>query len=78
MPVKGVEELIGEEQTLEKTIMEKVGEASDTQLWYDQYLPPAVAQTHLDTCQELFGLLITPEEAAKEFQQSMQDYIDNK
>lgn len=78
MPVKNVQDLIGDDQSLEKQIMEKVGEASDTQLWYDQYLPPAVSQTHLDTCQELFGLTITPEEAAAEFQKSMQEYIDNK
>lgn len=78
MPVKNVQDLIGDDQPLEKQIMEKVSEASDTQLWYDQYLPPAVSQTHLDTCQELFGLTITPEEAAAEFQKSMQEYIDNK
>lgn len=78
MPVKNVEDLIGDDQPLEKQIMQKVSEASDTQLWYDQYLPPAVSQTHLDTCQELFGLTMTPEEAAQKFQAAMEEYNSNK
>jgi len=35
------------------------------QLWYDQYLPPSVAEVHKDTSQALFALSMTPEEAAK-------------
>ena len=49
--------------------------ASAIQLWYDQYLPPAVAQVHLATCQEVFGMTMTPEEAAKEFQSAMEEYL---
>ena len=71
-PVKGVDALIDGE--LEKEIITKVEEASATQLWYDQYLPPAVSTVHLDTCQELFGLTMTPEEAAKQFQAAMEEY----
>jgi raffinose/stachyose/melibiose transport system substrate-binding protein len=34
------------------------------QLYYDQFLPPALAEAHLDTVQGLFGLTLTPQEAA--------------
>lgn len=44
------------------------------QLWYDQYLPPVVSEAHKDTCQELFGLTMTPEEANKELQKTMDEY----
>lgn len=75
-PVKGVENKLTDETT--KTIMDSVTNASSIQLWYDQYLPPAVANVHLDTCQEMFGLTKTPEDAAKEFQQAMEAYNAEK
>lgn len=75
-PVKGVENKLTDDTS--KTIMQAVGEASSIQLWYDQYLPPAVATAHLDSCQELFGLTKTPEEAAKEFQAAMKEYNADK
>lgn len=75
-PVKGVDsKLTGE---INKTIMESVNRASAVQLWYDQYLPPAVSSVHLDTCQELFGLTMTPEEAASQFQAAMKEYNEEK
>lgn len=46
-----------------------LGGASFVQLAYDQFLPPALAQVHLDTTQQLFALSTTPEEAA----QTMED-----
>ena len=75
-PVKSVADLISE--PLSKSILDAATNASATQLWYDQYLPPAVSEVHKDTCQELFGLSITPEEANKTLQDAMQDYINNK
>lgn len=75
-PVKGVDEKLSDETS--KTIMQAVNNASAVQLWYDQYLPPAVASVHLDTCQEIFGLTMTPEEAAKQFQQAMEEYNADK
>lgn len=75
-PVKGVDEKLSDETS--KTIMQAVNDASAVQLWYDQYLPPAVASVHLDTCQEIFGLTMTPEEAAKQFQQAMEEYNADK
>lgn len=73
-PVKGVDSMITE--SVVKDIVTKVEAATDTQLWYDQYLPPAVSQVHLDTCQELFGLTMTPEEAAQQFDAAMKEYIN--
>ena len=40
-----------------------------TQLWYDQYL---------DTCQDLFGMITTPEKAASKFQEAMEKYNAEK
>ncbi|MCP1110052.1 raffinose/stachyose/melibiose transport system substrate-binding protein [Lachnospiraceae bacterium PM6-15] len=73
-PVKGVENKLTDPIT--KSIMEAANNASSTQLWYDQYLPPAVAQAHLDTSQELFGGTMTSKDAAKKFQEAMQEYLD--
>lgn len=49
--------------------------ASNVQLWYDQYLPPAVSEAHQSTCQEIFGLTMTPEEANKTLQAAMAKYL---
>ncbi len=35
------------------------------QNFYDQYMPPALAEVHKDTTQALFGLTMTPAQAAK-------------
>lgn len=61
-----------------KQILDAATEASSVQLWYDQYLPPAVAQVHLDTCQELFGMTMKPEEAGKKFEEAMEGYLADK
>jgi raffinose/stachyose/melibiose transport system substrate-binding protein len=45
-------------------IIDLIGNAASVQLWYDQYLPPELGEVHKDTMQALFGLEITPEEAA--------------
>lgn len=78
VPVNNIDELLNDDQELEKVILGKSREASDIQLWYDQYLPPAVAQAHLSSCQELFGLTVTPEDAAKVFQDAMKEYHESK
>ena len=57
-PVKSVGSLVTEPMV--KQILAAAVNASSTQLWYDQYLPPAVAEVHKDTSQELFGLTMTP------------------
>jgi raffinose/stachyose/melibiose transport system substrate-binding protein len=69
-PVKGF-------QTGDPVLQEVMGlveRAPNVQLWYDQYLPPSVAEAHKDTSQALFGLSMTPEEAAKQFEKAARDY----
>lgn len=63
---------------LAKQVLDAAANASAVQLWYDQYLPPAVAQAHLDICQEVFGLTMDPEEAGKRFEEAMEDYLAEK
>lgn len=75
-PTKDVTELVTDGIT--KQILNAAKEASSVLLWYDQYLPPAVAQVHLNTCQKLFDLTITPEEMNAEFEQAMEDYLAEK
>ncbi|MDD2970793.1 MAG: extracellular solute-binding protein [Lachnospiraceae bacterium] len=71
-PVKNAADLITDPMTTQ--ILKAATDAGAVQLWYDQYLPPAVATAHLDSCQELFGLTMTPEEADKKFQAAMEEY----
>lgn len=52
--------------------------AKNVQLWYDQYLPPAVGEVHKSTSQELFGLSVTPQKADQELQAAMQKYLSEK
>lgn len=75
-PTKDATELVTDGIT--KQILNAAKEASSVLLWYDQYLPPAVAQVHLNTCQKLFDLTITPEEMNAEFEQAMEDYLAEK
>jgi raffinose/stachyose/melibiose transport system substrate-binding protein len=57
-------------------VLESLNTAAGVQLWYDQYLPSEVAEVHKDTCQELFGLTKTPEEANAELQAAMTSYLE--
>lgn len=61
-----------------KKIWDDFSNAKNVQLWYDQYLPPAVSEAHQSTCQEIFGLTMTPEEANKVLQNAMTEYLNNK
>jgi len=63
-PVKGLKV---EDPNLQ-TILDVVSNASSVQLWYDQYMSPAMAELHKDTSQALFGLSMTPEEVNKAMQ----------
>ena len=75
-PVVGVREKLTDE--IQKTIFAQSEAAANIQLWYDQYLPPVVAQAHLDNSQGLFGLTTTAEEHAHAMQEAMQGYIADK
>ena len=61
-PVVGVADKI--EEPLLQEVVGVVENAASVQLWYDQYLPPELGETHKDLMQALFGLELTPEEVA--------------
>jgi raffinose/stachyose/melibiose transport system substrate-binding protein len=48
-----------------KEIVKRLAEAEYYQLYYDQYLPPAVGQTVNDATQGLFAGTMTPEQVAQ-------------
>lgn len=75
-PVKGIEDKITD--PVAKQIVEAANNAPEIQLWYDQYLPPAVATAHLDGLQEVFGLTMTPQEAQDSMQSAMDEYLSSK
>lgn len=75
-PIQGVEELIT--NPLLKEVISYANKASNVQLYYDQYLPPSVAQVHLDTSQEMIGLTLDPSDAAKQMQEANEEYLENK
>lgn len=51
-----------------------LGKAALLQPYYDQYLPPRLAETHKKTTQEIFAGTLTPEDAAR----NMQDAADQE
>lgn len=57
-----------------QSILDTVKEAPAVQLWYDQYLPPEVAEVHKSTSQEIFGKTMTPEEANAKMQEAIEEY----
>ncbi len=59
-------------------ILDTVNNAAGIQLWYDQYLPAEVAEVHKETCQQIFGLTLSPEDANKALQDAMQAYLSKK
>ncbi|MBD1379605.1 extracellular solute-binding protein [Metabacillus arenae] len=50
--------------------------AENMQTYYDQTLPPELAEVHLDTTQGLFGLSITPEEAAAQVEKKAKELLE--
>lgn len=63
-PLKGVKV----SDPLLQAVLASVEKAPTVQLWYDQYLPPELAQVHKDTSQAIFGLQKTPEQVNKEME----------
>ena len=49
--------------------------ATNVQLFYDQYLPASVAEVHKDTMSDLFGLTATPEEVCQKLQDAYTKYL---
>lgn len=63
-PIKGV----AISDPLLKRVQALIAQAPSVQLWYDQELPPRLAERHKDLAQALFGLSITPEAAAEQME----------
>lgn len=75
-PINGIKDKLTDSITIE--VAEAANNASEIQLWYDQYLPPAVSSAHLDGLQEVFGLTMTPKEAQDAMQKAMDEYNAKK
>jgi raffinose/stachyose/melibiose transport system substrate-binding protein len=69
--VKGADKYITDPQ--EKAVAEMTAKAEYYQLYYDQYLPPAVGEVVKDATQGLFAGTKTPEEAAAMIEKAMQE-----
>ncbi len=68
--IKGFEEQIDDENM--KVVADIFFNASNVQLWYDQYLPASVTEVHKDCMTELFGLTKTPQEIGEAQDAAMQ------
>lgn len=68
----GVGVPVAEGASLDDPMLQKIADftraSSYVQLYYDQFLPPELAELHKDTTQALFGETMTPEEAAQEME----------
>ncbi|WP_319414666.1 extracellular solute-binding protein [Marispirochaeta aestuarii] len=72
-PVKGAADMISD--PLLKEAANYFEAANAVQLYYDQYLPPELGEMHKDVTQALFGLAISPEEAARQHQEALEEYM---
>ncbi|MDO5539605.1 MAG: extracellular solute-binding protein [Eubacteriales bacterium] len=63
------------EEAVNQDLITILGEASGVQLWWDQYLPSAVADVHKTATQKLFDCSETPEAVAQEQQDAMDEYL---
>ncbi|MFK4997088.1 hypothetical protein ACI2OX_04355 [Bacillus sp. N9] len=57
-----------------KRIYDLVREAKTLQMPYDQTLPAELAELHKNTTQAIFGLSMTPEEAAKKWRKQRRKF----
>ncbi|GAK49701.1 carbohydrate ABC transporter substrate-binding protein, CUT1 family [Candidatus Moduliflexus flocculans] len=72
-PVKNGADLISD--PVLKKVAESFQAAGHVQVYYDQFLPPAMGEKHKDLVQALFGLTMTPEEVAKAHEAAMQEEL---
>ena len=68
--IKGFE--VGVEDPNQKVVIDVFFNASNVQLWYDQYLPASVTEVHKNSMTELFGLSKTPLEVGQAHDAAMQ------
>ena len=68
--IKGYETQVDDPNN--KVVIDVFFNASNVQLWYDQYLPASVTEVHKNCMTELFGLEKTPLEIGEEHDAAMQ------
>jgi raffinose/stachyose/melibiose transport system substrate-binding protein len=73
-PIKGVKI----QDPLLAELFTQVQAAPDIQLWYDQSLSPEVAEVHKVTSQEIFGLTLSPKDAAQQLQDAQAAYLKSR
>ena len=69
-PVKGASDLV--KDPLLKKIAASFEAAKGVQVYYDQFMAPAMAEVHKNTTQALFGLEMSPEDVAKAHEEALQ------
>jgi len=73
--------LVGYDQQIQDPITRQMAkmlaETPYVQLYYDQFLPPALSQAHLDTTQQLINLSISPEDAAQKMEAAASSELGN-
>jgi raffinose/stachyose/melibiose transport system substrate-binding protein len=74
--------LVGYDKFIKDPIVQEMAKAFSVatyvQLYYDQFLPPALAQVHLQTTQDLFGKVTTPEKAAADVEAAAKKELAKK
>jgi len=68
-PVKGASTMTTD--PLMKKVAQAFEAAGHVQVYYDQFLPPAMGELHKDLVQALFGLSMTPQEVARRHEQAI-------
>lgn len=73
-PTVGTDRLLDDEVNIK--MYQFFSEAEYVQLYYDQTLPPELAEVHKDTMHGLFGLTMTPEEVANTLEEAARKYYN--
>ncbi|WP_078434768.1 extracellular solute-binding protein [Metabacillus halosaccharovorans] len=71
----GVKDIVPNDE-FTKRFYDVVEQATHLQMPYDQTLPPELAELHKDTTQAIFGLDMTPEEAAKKMEEKAKEVLE--
>ncbi|PID58638.1 ABC transporter substrate-binding protein [candidate division KSB3 bacterium] len=69
-PVKGASDLVTDPML--KKIARSFEAANGVQVYYDQFMPPAMGEVHKNSTQALFGLELSPEDVAKAHEEALQ------
>ncbi len=73
-PVKGASDIVTDPML--KKIAASFEAAGGVQVYYDQFMPPAMGEVHKNTTQALFGLEMSPEEVANAHEKAIQEELN--